>query len=87
MSETSPTNPEIVDPEVSTPVASGKPMGFLAKIFGTKNDRELKPLAARAIAIGLLEDKIKAMSDDAMAARIAALRNEIGKEVKDKEGW
>ncbi|MDP2339315.1 MAG: preprotein translocase subunit SecA [Deltaproteobacteria bacterium] len=60
-------------------------MGFIAKLFGTKNDRELKPLTARAQAIGLLEDKIKAMSDDAMASRIAALRNEIGKEVKAKK--
>ncbi len=60
-------------------------MGFIAKIFGTKNDRELKPLAARAQAIGLLEDKVKALSDDQMASRIAALRNEIGKEVAAKK--
>ena len=56
-------------------------MGLIAKIFGTKNDRELKPLIARAQAIGTWEDRIKGMADDRIAARIMELKVEIQKAV------
>ena len=56
-------------------------MGLIAKIFGTKNDRELKPLIARAQAIGTWEDRIKGMADDRIAARIMELKTEIQKNV------
>jgi preprotein translocase subunit SecA len=59
--------------------------GLLSAIFGTKNDRELKPLTARAVAIGTLEERIKRLSDDEMASRIAALKVEIQKQVKEKK--
>ena len=56
-------------------------MGLISKFFGTKNDRELKPLATRAQAIGTWEDRIKAMPDDRIAARVMELKNEISKKV------
>ena len=57
-------------------------MGFIAKIFGTKNDRELKPLMARAISIGTWEDRVKAMSDDRIMARTLELKAQIESKVK-----
>ena len=57
-------------------------MGFIAKIFGTKNDRELKPLMARALAIGTWEERVKGLSDSRISARILELKVEIEKAVK-----
>ena len=53
MSETSPTNPEIVDPEVSTPVASGKPMGFLDHLEDLRWTL-IKSAIVFALAVGLI---------------------------------
>jgi preprotein translocase subunit SecA len=60
-------------------------MGLIAKIFGTKNDRELKPLMARAQAIGTWEERVKALPDDKIAQRTLELKAEIEKLVKAKK--
>jgi preprotein translocase subunit SecA len=60
-------------------------MGIFAKIFGTKNERELKPLNARADAIGNFESRVKGLSDDQMARRILELKAEITKQVQEKK--
>src|SRR5688572_10085357 len=60
-------------------------MGMFAKIFGTKNDRDIKAMRPRVVAIGALEDKCKAMSDDQIAARILAMKSEVTKQVAEKK--
>ncbi|MBM4279330.1 MAG: preprotein translocase subunit SecA [Deltaproteobacteria bacterium] len=60
-------------------------MGFFAKIFGTKNERELKPLIARTAAIGSYEDRVKGLADDQMARRILELKAEITKQVVEQK--
>ena len=52
-------------------------MSIFAKVFGTKNDREIKRLQPRVQAINALEDKIKALSDEALAARIGELKGQV----------
>ena len=46
-------------------------------IMGTQNERDLKKLRARVVAISNLESKVKALSDDQMRARIAELKVEV----------
>ena len=58
-------------------------MGIFAKIFGTKNERELKPLIARTQAIGSFEVRVKGLSDDQMSRRILELKAEITKQVQE----
>ncbi len=60
-------------------------MGLFAKVFGTKNDRDIKAMRPRVAAIGALEDRMKAMSDDQMASRIAELKQQVTKAVADKQ--
>ena len=60
-------------------------MGIIAKFFGTKNDRELKPLYARVQSINALEDRCKALSDDKIPSRILELKVEIERIVKTKK--
>ncbi len=59
-------------------------MGILAKVFGTKNDRELKKITPRVAAIAALEERYKAFSDEQLTARIATLKSEVQKELADK---
>ncbi|MBE3022209.1 preprotein translocase subunit SecA [Campylobacter sp. 7477a] len=47
------------------------------KIFGTKNDREIKQYAKRVKFINALEDKYQAMSDDELKAAFEALRVQV----------
>jgi len=47
------------------------------KVFGSRNDRELKRLGPSIEAINQLEPTVKAESDDALRARIAVLRERI----------
>jgi preprotein translocase subunit SecA len=56
-------------------------MGLIAKFFGTKNDRELRPLVSRAKSIGDWEERVKAMPDERIAARTMELKAEIEKVV------
>ena len=47
---------------------------FLAKVFGTQNQRDLKRVQPLVAAIGEREDSVRALSDDDLRARTAALR-------------
>src|SRR5688572_12725084 len=58
-------------------------MSLIAKVFGTKNDREIKRLQPRVQAINALEDKTKALTDEALAGRIGELKAQITKAVDD----
>jgi len=46
-------------------------------IMGTQNERDMKKSRPRVAAIGALESKMKALSDDQMRARIAELKDEV----------
>ena len=59
-------------------------MGIIAKIFGTKNDREIKSMRPRVVAINELEDKVKALSDEQITRRIAEMKNEVTKATKER---
>lgn len=53
-------------------------LGVLArKIFGSSNDRRVKSTRPRVEAINLLEDEMKALSDDELRARTDLFRQEI----------
>jgi len=54
-------------------------LGFLSKIFGTKNDREIKRLQAYVEQINPLESRMKALSDDALKAKTAEFKEKIGR--------
>lgn len=49
----------------------------LGKIFGTKNDREIKRLRPRVAAINALEPEIKKLSDDQLRAKTDEFRKRI----------
>ncbi|MEM9704976.1 MAG: DEAD/DEAH box helicase, partial [Pseudomonadota bacterium] len=49
-------------------------LGIAKKIFGTSNDRRLKPLFKRVESINALEDDIAALSDAALIERTNALK-------------
>ena len=46
-------------------------------IMGTQNERDIKRLRPKVAAIGELESKVKALTDDQMRARIAEMRVEV----------
>ena len=50
---------------------------FVGKVFGTKNERELKKYQKRVIAINSLEQFYKKMNDDELKAAFAELQNLI----------
>ncbi len=49
-------------------------LNIAKKIFGSSNDRRLKPMWRRVEAINALEDEIASLSDEALAARTPGLR-------------
>ncbi len=49
-------------------------LGIAKKIFGSSNDRRLKPLWRRVEAINAFEDKIAKFSDDALIAQTESLK-------------
>ncbi|HIP13307.1 MAG TPA: preprotein translocase subunit SecA [Arcobacter sp.] len=57
-------------------------LGFLGKIFGTKNDKEIKKYTKRVDAINALEDKYKALSDEELQEAIASFKDSVQKEEK-----
>ena len=57
-------------------------LGFLGKIFGTKNDKEIKKYTKRVEAINALEDKYKSLSDDELKESIASFKDSVQKEEK-----
>ncbi len=54
-------------------------MGLIEKVFGTKNDRELKKLKPRVQAIGEWADKLKKWDDPQLEIRISELKEQVQK--------
>ena len=50
---------------------------LLGKVFGTKNEREIKRLQPRVAAINALEPEIQKLSDDELRAKTAEFRARI----------
>jgi preprotein translocase subunit SecA len=50
---------------------------LLGKVFGTKNEREVKRLQPRVVAINALEPEIQKLSDDELRAKTAEFRARI----------
>ena len=59
-------------------------MKLIAKLFGTKNERDLKRLAPRVQAINELERKIEKLSDAELAGRIAEIREQVRTGLRSK---
>jgi len=57
----------------------------LGKIFGTKNDRELKKYQKRVREINKLEDKYKKMSDEELRNSFFDIKKKVLEEVKERE--
>jgi len=57
----------------------------LGKIFGTKNDRELKKYQKRVKEINKLEDKYEKMSDEELRNSFFDIKNKVLEEVKLKD--
>ncbi|WP_428023079.1 preprotein translocase subunit SecA [Arcobacter sp.] len=55
-------------------------LNIFSKIFGTRNDKEVKRYKKRAEAITLLESKYESMSDDELKAVFEALKNDVKNE-------
>lgn len=60
-------------------------MGFFSKIFGTKNDRELKALSPLVQAINSLEPEIRKKSDTELLESIQVFKENLMKEVATLE--
>lgn len=60
-------------------------MRLLAKLFGTKNDREIKALWPRVQAITALEPQVSTLSDEGLRDRILALKAQISAEMDEAE--
>ncbi len=52
-------------------------MGFLEKIFGSRNQREVKKLQPKVVKIGELEPKMKALSDAELKAKTGDLKQQL----------
>ncbi|MEI6789650.1 MAG: preprotein translocase subunit SecA [Myxococcaceae bacterium] len=58
-------------------------MQFITKIFGTKNDREIKALGPRVAAINAMEAQIATLSDVELVARLQNLKEHITRDCTD----
>jgi preprotein translocase subunit SecA len=58
-------------------------MGFFSKIFGTKNEREVKAMLPIVQAINSLEGETKAKSDQELLESIQVLKQNISQEIKE----
>lgn len=56
-------------------------MGLFSKIFGTKNEREIKKMATQIQAINNLENSIKKLSDQELLEKIQTYKSNITKEI------
>src|SRR5262245_30585834 len=58
---------------------------FASKIFGSSNDRRIKPFRARVDAINALEPELEKLSDEELRARTAEFREQLknGKKLDD----
>ena len=52
---------------------------ILAKIFGTRNEREIKEMRPLVAAINDLEPEIQQLSDDELAAKTVEFKQRIAK--------
>ncbi|MBX2812664.1 MAG: preprotein translocase subunit SecA [Myxococcales bacterium] len=52
-------------------------MGFFTKIFGSKNERELRRLTPKVQAIGVLEPRMEGLSDEALVAKTADFKQRL----------
>src|SRR5262245_16332622 len=55
---------------------------FLAKVFGTQHERDLKKLAPRVDRINALEPELQKLSDEALRAKTAEFRGRIDQALK-----
>ncbi|MFB3917323.1 MAG: preprotein translocase subunit SecA [Terriglobales bacterium] len=60
-------------------------MGLLDKVFGTKNEREVKRLSPRVAEIGALEPQMRALSDEQLRAKTDEFRAKIKARVEKIE--
>jgi preprotein translocase subunit SecA len=59
---------------------------LLGKVFGTKNEREIKRLQPRVVAINALEPEIQKLSDDQLRAKTAEFRARIQERLRSLAG-
>jgi len=59
------------------PIGEKYMLQFLGKIFGTKNDKEIKKYRKRVEQINALEDKYKAYSDEQLQSDINTIKEDI----------
>ena len=59
--------------------------GIARKLFGSSNERRVRGLRPRVAAINALEEQMKALSDEALAAKSVEFRNQLanGKTLDD----
>jgi len=57
-------------------------LNIFSKIFGTKNDKEVKRYRNKALEIDALEAKYEALSDEELKSAIEELKNQVQKEEK-----
>ena len=57
-------------------------LNIFSKIFGTKNDKEVKRYKNKALEIDALEAKYEALSDEELKSAIEGLKNQVQKEEK-----
>src|SRR5688572_8440694 len=58
-------------------------MGFFSKIFGTKNDREVRAMSPMVQLIKSLEPETKRKSDQELQETIQTLKENISREMKE----
>jgi preprotein translocase subunit SecA len=60
-------------------------MGIFSKLFGTKNDREIKKLQPRVVAIQALEPQVQKLSDEQLTQKILTKREAVMKTMADRK--
>ncbi|HZR79170.1 MAG TPA: DEAD/DEAH box helicase, partial [Chthoniobacterales bacterium] len=60
---------------------------ILKKIFGSKNQRELRRLAPIARRVNEFDEQLKSLSDEDLRAKTAAWKDELSKIVDPEEQW
>ena len=54
-------------------------IGFIKKIFGSKNEREIKRISDALVPpVYVFEDELKGLSDDQLRAKTKAWQEELG---------
>ena len=56
--------------------------GIAQRLFGSSNERKVRPYRARVAKINALEPKFAAMSDDALRGMTAAFKERLAKGVR-----